>query len=484
MKRFITFLVGILMMANAYAAEQAYPFQDVSEMNLYLGQVRTLKAKDIERVAVGNDGVISASILDNGELMLIPKEAGKSELILWYPGNRRSSLTINVTALSLDQITKDVQSLTAGIKGIYVQKTQDRVLVRGKVTAKDAVKVAGILEGYPSVTVILENALFDEAKELLANIDGLVIKNVRGHTVLSGEITEDDRPKIEAVMSMFPGLVDLTEIAKVEMKKMIVIDVKILELRNSALEDLGINWETAMAGPTIGFTGYLTGNDFFKARNTTGVPTANTNFYSSIGITSELGSTINLMAETGIARYLSNPMLNTRSGETATFLAGGEIPYAVQDGFGQTSIEFKDYGVSLNIAPVANDNNEILTSIFAEVSAIDPSSSLDFGAPALLTRRTETVVNVASGETIVVSGLVSAEDATTYSKIPWLGDLPVLGSLFRSKSFTNRKSELVFLITPKIATKESLAERYEFAEREMTKYKEQGRPDSEMRLLD
>ena len=149
------------------------------------------------------------------------------------------------------------------------------------------------------------------------------------------------------------------------------------------------------------------------------------------GIATTIGSQINLLMSRGKAWVLAEPKLSAKSGSSATFLVGGEVPIVVPSVLGQTQIEYKEYGIRLNISPTVNKANDVATSIMAEVSRIDPSVSVQ-GVPGFLTRRVETESNVAAGETIVISGLLDRTASKAADKLPILGDIPILGKLFRS----------------------------------------------------
>lgn len=146
---------------------------------------------------------------------------------------------------------------------------------------------------------------------------------------------------------------------------------------------------------------------------------------------------------------LAEPNLATRSGETASFLAGGEFPIPVTNGLGATDVEFKEYGIKLDIEPFVDHQQNIISKVVAEVSSIDPSTSVE-NVPGLLTRRTESVINVKNNETIVISGLVNSEMSKAVSKFPFLGDIPVIGELFKSRNFRDKKTELVIFVTPTV----------------------------------
>jgi pilus assembly protein CpaC len=146
---------------------------------------------------------------------------------------------------------------------------------------------------------------------------------------------------------------------------------------------------------------------------------------------------------------LANPRLVTRSGGTATFLAGGEVPIPVSAGFGAVSVTYKNYGVKLKIRPDVDRQGNILATVNTAISQINPALTVQ-GYPAFLTRKTDSVVNVHSGQTIVLSGLIHATGANSINKLPWLGDIPILGTLFRDTQFQHNQSELVIFVTPEV----------------------------------
>lgn len=239
----------------------------------------------------------------------------------------------------------------------------------------------------------------------------------------------------------------------VKMEDMIHLEVRIIEFLSSKLQDLGVRWQSSVDGPGAGLAGNLSSNNYFRGTNNQQVFGALPNklkpFKSYFGIASEITSRINLLVQNGDAYTIAEPILTCRNGGEAKFLAGGEIPIPVPGPNGTTTIEFKEYGIKLNIQPVADDTGTIATKLLTEVSRIDDSVSIN-GVPGLLTRRTETEMNVKELETIVISGLVNSENSKDVNKLPALGDLPVLGTLFRSTKFLNRKTELVVFVTPRI----------------------------------
>jgi pilus assembly protein CpaC len=153
----------------------------------------------------------------------------------------------------------------------------------------------------------------------------------------------------------------------------------------------------------------------------------------------------------GLSTTLAQPNLTALSGETADFLAGGEYPIPISQGLGATSIEFKRYGVSLSYTPTVLANGRISLRVRPEVSELSAAGSINLGGfsiPGLTVRRTETTVELGSGQSFMIAGLLSNSSQNTIQKLPGAGDLPILGSLFRSTSFRRGETELVIVVTP------------------------------------
>ncbi len=243
---------------------------------------------------------------------------------------------------------------------------------------------------------------------------------------------------------------------RIHMETMVRMKVKIIEFRKAALGKLGIKWSDEIAGPTFATVGDAVSTRLFRPPVDAGLgieasdlPSAVKPFSTYFGIATSITSKINYLASTGDAITLAEPTLSCVNGGRAKFLAGGEIPYPVIGNNGQASVEFKEYGVRLDMSPFANEQGEIRTRLLTEVSQIDASVTV-LGAPGLLSRRTETEVNVMEGQTIVISGLLNAENSKDYDKVAGLGNLPLLGALFRSKDYKNNLTELVIFVTPEV----------------------------------
>lgn len=222
------------------------------------------------------------------------------------------------------------------------------------------------------------------------------------------------------------GIVDpvVTPATTLQAESTILIRAKLIEVRKSALRDIGVDWADVAAGPV------------FSTQD-------------GLEMTTTVDSMIHLLMNRGDARLLAEPTLTCINGGEADFVVGGEVPIPVQNQDGALNVVFKQFGILLNVAPQANDAGLIRTKVGVEVSSVDKANSV-LGIPGFATRKTNTEMNVQSGEPMVIAGLFSADDAKTVVKVPGLGALPILGELFKSRQFRRGETELVVLVTPQI----------------------------------
>src|SRR5690625_3361790 len=165
------------------------------------------------------------------------------------------------------------------------------------------------------------------------------------------------------------------------------------------------------------------------------------------GVNALMRAKLNALTQTGQAIVLARPQLLARSGATAEFLAGGEVPYSALDAQGNPQTQFKPYGVSLKITPHIEEDGAVRSFLDIEVSTIDNSVSTPAG-PALKSRRASTEFNIQSGQTLVLAGFISREITTQQDAVPGLSELPIIGALFKSRRFINNETELAFFVTP------------------------------------
>lgn len=239
-----------------------------------------------------------------------------------------------------------------------------------------------------------------------------------------------------------------------EPESTILIKAKLIEVKKTALRDIGVDWADIAAGPIFGTLDEFVTNEHFRfipegVDGLSGLPLdlgTNNHYFA---MTTVVDSVINLLVNNGDARLLAEPTLTCINGGQADFLVGGEVPIPVQNQDGALNVIFKQFGIILNVEPRANPAGLIRTKVGVEVSSVDKAISV-LGIPGFASRKTNTEMNVQSGETMIVAGLFSSEDAKTVVKVPGLGSIPILGELFKSRQFRRGESELVVLVTPRI----------------------------------
>ena len=238
---------------------------------------------------------------------------------------------------------------------------------------------------------------------------------------------------------------------RVRMERMVRMRVRMVEFRKSALGRLGIDWADSANGPTFSAAGDAIGNNLYRPdfEGFAGLPNTVEPFSTYFGIASNITSKINFLASSGDASTLAEPVLTATNGGSASFLAGGEVPYPAVGANGQVVVQFKEYGIKLDVSPSIDSAGNVRTLVETEISQLDPAVTVA-GAPGLLTRRAQTQVNVRSGETIVISGLLSSEQSSDADKLPGLGNLPIIGGFFRSTNTRKTVTELVIFVTPEV----------------------------------
>jgi Flp pilus assembly secretin CpaC len=240
----------------------------------------------------------------------------------------------------------------------------------------------------------------------------------------------------------------------------ILLEVQVGEINLSKVSELGFDftWFDDEGG-TIK-DGQQTFGAFPGETQTPHIPldpaSSATGFFGYVGDHSEISASVRALQEQGDMKLLATPKLLSLSGETASFLSGGEIPVPVpQTGVGLATytIEWKEYGVRLNFVPTVIDSNLINLRITPEVSSLDYANAITlsgFQIPAMLTRRADAAVELLSGQTLFLGGLMATEQAETIRRVPILGHIPLLGALFSRKDTSARKNELVIIVSPRI----------------------------------
>jgi pilus assembly protein CpaC len=236
----------------------------------------------------------------------------------------------------------------------------------------------------------------------------------------------------------------------------VMLKVKIAEINRSALKNVGINllaigdnFSVAQGQgiylPPVGSGSNIDSGKIIRSAAGTTIG----GIGSLLGL--DLTASIDLAAKEGLVSILAEPNLTALSGETASFLAGGEFPIPVSQAQGAVTVEFKQYGVGLAFTPIVLADGRISMRVRPEVSELSTEGSVkigEFTIPALTTRRTETTVELGSGQSFMLAGLLRNTTTNDINKAPFLGDLPILGALFRSTQFRRQETELVIIVTP------------------------------------
>jgi pilus assembly protein CpaC len=382
-----------------------------NRLDLSVGSPVVLEPGKVRRLVVSNPALLSAKTMPDGSFVLVGRQVGETDVLAWT--NSKSPQTIRISVLSAD---------------------------------------AEILQR--------------EITRAIGDDSNLRYESVGDKLVVAGVISQPEQAeRLKKLVEKNPKIVSLVDGSGLE--KMIAMEVRFLEVKKNAMENIGVNWQKSMSGPMFGIVGDVATNQHFRSTSdgslNNGAPNISPNFpgLSSalagskvspfavyFGLQSTLSSVINLMEQSGDAVVLAEPILSCKSGGTAKFLAGGEIPLPVVNGVGSSSVQFKPYGIRFEVKPRVHRGGVISATISTELSTVDPSIKVG-ELPAFLSRMTETEVNLREGQTLVMSGLISEEGSKSLDKMAGLSDIPLLGALFRSKDFREKRSEMVVLLTPR-----------------------------------
>jgi pilus assembly protein CpaC len=277
------------------------------------------------------------------------------------------------------------------------------------------------------------------------------VSSVNGRIMISGSapdaMTVD---KAMAIAKQFGN--DVINTVRVNSPQQVMLEVRFVEASRSASRDLGVNWQVVQQ--KLASTG---SNGVALATGIVGTASGATPFASFLG--SMLGNgvqadvLVKALEERGIVRRLAEPNLIALSGDTASFLAGGEFPIPVASNLGQVSVEFKKYGVGLAFTPTVLGDGLINLKIEPEVSQIDPTTTIQLNGisiPALIVRRANTTVELRDGQSFAIAGLLQSINTSDQNQLPWLADVPILGALARSAAYQKKETDLVIIVTPRL----------------------------------
>ena len=353
---------------------------------------------NLERVAIADPGVADVRMLKAGKALLVGKQPGTTTLLLWQ---RQQS---------------EPQRLQVEV----------RSAVQAALPAQDALQLTvqdqqGLLHG--------------DTPSLLAH--------------------EDSRKAAQATLGREGQLADVSTVGS---GGVVQVEVKVVEFNKTVLRQIGMSFANRNNGFFYGVTrpgGTLPGLDPEGG----GDPTVITNPLSSAfglvfkSLTHGWDANIDLLQNNGMARVLAEPTLVALSGQSASFLAGGELPILEPQGLGTTTVTFKPFGIGLTVTPTVLGPNRIALKVAPEASDLNYTAGIAYNGvqiPSITTRRADTTVELGDGETFVIGGLVSNTVSSSVDKIPLLGDLPIIGSFFRNLNYKQEEKELVIIVTPRL----------------------------------
>ena len=419
---------------------------------IYKSRIIELTAP-VSRVSIGNPDIADVLIIDPFQLYVLGKDLGNTNILLWTKHN------VLVSALSVT-VTHDISDLKAMLAKILpnehigVMSAHRNIILYGTVANVEDLNAAlKIARGY------LEKAPGAKQK--------IMFQGGNGGANGSGRI------------------IDLLQVAG---PQQVMLQVRVAEVQRNAVKHMNMQFLGTHAGghwfggaingaatfPPAQWNGSNLNLPLLGSPGTSGIvgpaQTVVSPALSSISTAGLFGSylsgsfvanaVLDAFAQEGLATILAEPTLTTESGQEAQFLSGGQFPIPVPEQNGTIGIEYKDFGVKLGFLPVVLTDGRINLKIDVSVSQLTATNSLTispitssgvFAIPAITERRAESTVELADGQTIGIAGLTNDAMASAAKKFPGLGDIPILGQLFRSQDFQDGRTELVILVTPRLA---------------------------------
>ncbi|HEY7991365.1 MAG TPA: type II and III secretion system protein family protein [Stellaceae bacterium] len=336
----------------------------------------------------------------------------------------------------------------------------DHIFVFGKKSGRTtvyALGVDGILLRAITVDVSNPTGRAQQMTSLTPGSGDIHVGNTAQGLVLEGHAADADvaAKAQHAATENVPEKSVIDDRVKVRSSVQVTLRVRIAEVSRTVTKQLGINWTTAATLAANTASPFKFGLAFAPSSPVASIATLSGNVAPSFGGfgNANFNAVIDALSEEGLVTILAEPSLTAISGETASFLAGGEFPIPVSQALGVTTIDFKSFGVSLNFIPTVMASNHISLRVKPEVSQISNQGAININGlviPALTVRRADTTIELGSGQSFIIAGLLQDNTSNDIQRFPGLGDLPVLGALFRSTSFQRNESELLIVVTPYI----------------------------------
>ncbi len=398
--------------ANVAAAEQG-----LVRLEVTIGKSQIIDLKEpFTRLSVSNPAIADVFAVTPNQVLINGKAAGVTSLVVYYP---KKTLFFDLVVQADISLLSERLKQIAPKDDIVVEPAQDAIVLRGTVSSENLIAAAN-----------------DVASVFAA----------KGRVVNLLALTEQKPPQVMLQMHV-------AEVAREALREL-GFSIRAL---GSTLQ--GASFPGTPFFPALGALGAVTQPGF--ASSVVGRQTPDFQFTSSAGGSGfflssgsrDYAGVVQALAERNALRTLAKPNLVTQSGKEAKFISGGEFPFPVAQQNNTVTIEFKEFGISLRFTPVVVDGDAINLKIRPEVSSLDFSQGLviqGFNIPVIRKNQAFTSVNVHDGESFAIAGLINNEVRQAVSKIPVLGDIPILGALFRSTRFQNNETELLFLVTVKL----------------------------------
>ncbi len=424
-------------------------------IRMVVGEQKTMQYTNIEKVIIGNSRVADAKRIDDNTFVLFAVDSGRTNMTIRRSGAPSISFSIIVTQEDVKSVISEVQKLLGDREGINVRPVGDRVIIDGRaITTEDYRRVQEVATMYPQVKSFV--AVYPGAKKLVADQLNLEIKkaglkNVEATVVgtkifLEGSVESNaDLQKAELITKAIGEEVE--NLLTVGIKRMVLVEIDFVEIKKSGTDHIGIRWPLDIEGDVS--------INFQTSRYFEGPGVNATSMSASASGGTKFG--FGFLFQDGYARVLAQPKLVCASGAKANFWSGGEVPIVVITAYA-IKVDYKPFGVILEMSPTADRQGNIQMDIRAEVSDLDWSIgfvSEGIQIPGFTHDEVKTNVTVQHGQTIILGNLFHWAEQKDVTKIPLLGHIPIIGELFKSRVFKEKKAEICVFVTPQIVNPET-----------------------------
>lgn len=457
--------VCLLSGARATADEGSVitpPPASSSTVTLLAGQSRLLRFPAISRAAIGNPSVADIAILSGGEVLLNAKGAGET---LLYVRNAKGAASVSVKVVvpapAVTDVAGDINRALEGT-GVTAVSNGNTVVLRGEVDTPEAeAKAVAVAKAYTPNVASLVTVSTSAASTMADTLSGAlksmgVTARASGSAVLilEGSTSPDSAATVAKVATQLASGYQIVNLVKDNVAgKQIIVHARIVAADQTALRELGLDWGSVVRDSTGLLTGIGQPVIFGESRS----PGMSLNEGGPLNRLTNIGAALQALEQGNRAKTLSAPDVLVQDNHNASIVVGGEIPVPVPQlgagGAGTIIVQFKEYGVKLNVTPRVLDDGSVSMHVEPEVSTLDQTNAVfiaGFRIPAFRVRKASSDVTVKSGDTLVIGGLLQDEDVDLIRKIPGLADIPLLGELFKFRSKSRVRTQLVILVTPEV----------------------------------